>query len=277
MLKKRVLCIVMAVCVLLILTGCQEKEVFSTELPDKQAASEETMPQEQNLFGTEEPVSDPVDFDDGSYDPASEEGGEQEPVSEPAYEAAAIVTPKPVYPNTGATPVPIDPIDKPTPTPLPQLTFAYQTYTAGSLHLTFDAPSGWIVDDTQPDSYILTNPDVSMAYAASLNVRVVPVNKNYGKSDLNKELKGMLDTLASSGLKNWDPSNTANRTFLNSTGVYANYKAVTPDGEAIAGRIIVCCVNKKLYSLHVTYPRGYTETYVDKVFDQFRHTVKITE
>lgn len=280
---KRILCLVMAVCMLMVLAGCQEKEVFSTELPDKQAvqeaqnAPEEVMPQEQSLFAAEETAAAPVDFDDGSYDPASEEDGENEPVTDIAAEVVVIVTPKPEYPNTGATPVPIDPIDKPTPTPLPALTFAYQTYTAGSMHLTFEAPTGWIVDDSQPDTFILTNPDVSMAYAASLTVRATSVNKNYGKNDLSKELKGMLDTQASSGLKNWDPSNTATRTFMNTTGVYANYKAVTADGEAIAGRIIVCCVNKTLYSLHVTYPRGYTETYVDKVFDQFRHTVKITE
>lgn len=281
MLRKRILCLVMAVCALLVLTGCQEKEVFSTELPEKQAQTEnqETMPQTQNLFGTDEVGQTPVDFDDGSYDPASEEGGDEEEVTDPADVVAQVVvaiTPQPEYPNAGATPVPIDPIDKPTPTPLPTLTFAYQTYTAGSLHLTFEAPAGWIVDESQPDTYVLTNPDVSMAYAASLTVRAVPVNKKYDKSALTKELKGMLDTLGSSGLKNWEPSNTANRTFLNSTGVYANYKA-TSGKEAIAGRIIVCCVDKTLYTLHVTYPRGYTETYVDKVFDQFRHTVKITE
>lgn len=277
---KRILCLVMAVCLLLVLAGCQEKEVFSTELPDKQAAPEitaEPMPQEQNLFGTEEAKAAPVDFDDGSYDPASEEGGESEPVTDVAADVVVIVTPKPVYENTGATPVPIDPIDKPTPTPLPALTFAYQTYTIGGMHLTFEGPSGWIADESQPDTFILTNPDVSMAYAASMTVRATSVNKNYGKNDLTKELKGMLDTLASSGLKKWEPSNTATRTFMNTTGVYANYKAVTAEGEEIAGRVIVCCVNKTLYSLHVTYPRGYTETYVNKVYDQFRHTVKITD
>ena len=282
MMKKRILCLVLALCTLLVLSGCQEKEVFPTELPEKQSQAqevipEEVMPQEQNLFGTEGNNSIPEDFDDGSYDPASEEGGDREAVPDVPVQVDVVLTPAPEYPNTGATPVPIDPIDQPTPTPLPALTFAYQTYTAGSLHLTFEAPAGWIADESQPDSFSLTNPDVSMAYAANLTVRAVPVNKNYGKNDLTKELKGMMDTLASSGLKNWDPSNTANRTFLNSTGVYANYKAATADGELIAGRIIVCCVNKTLYTLHVTYPRGYTETYVDKVFDQFRHTVKITE
>ena len=58
----------------------------------------------------------------------------------------------------GASPVVIDPIDKPTPTPLPPITFAYQTYNATKLHLSFDAPAGWIVDDSASDTYILTQP-----------------------------------------------------------------------------------------------------------------------
>ena len=45
-------------------------------------------------------------------------------------------------------------------------------------------------------------------------------------------------------------------------------------GAEIAGRLIVVCVDKTLYTLHVSYPRGYTEFYVTNVYDKFRHSVK---
>ena len=160
---------------------------------------------------------------------------------------------------------------------MPPLTFNYTTYEAKSLHLSFEAPANWTIDDTQTDTYILTNPDPSMDYAAKLTVRAVPVNKQYTKSELTREIKGMLDTLSGSGeVTAFSPSNTAERTFLGSTGIYANYRAEEKaTGAEIAGRMIVVCVDKTLYSLHVTYPRGYTDFYVSNVYDKFRHSVKL--
>ncbi len=275
MMKKRMLCLLLALCAVA-LTACQEKEVFDTVPPgsratDAPAAAEE---ETQDLFGST--VVGPTDYDDGSYDPSSEEGGEWEDVQEPTGEESTMA---PVIQSeyAGATPVLIDPVDKPTPTPLPTLSFSYITYEAPSLHMTFEGPSGWTVDDTQADSYVLTNPDPNMDYAANLTVRAVPVNKAYSKSELTREVKGMLDTLSGSGeLTGFSPSNTAERTFLGTTGVYANYKAVVKEtGAEIAGRLIVACVDKTLYSLHVSYPRGYTEFYVSNVYDKFRHSVKL--
>ena len=276
MLKKRILCIAAVICVLLVMTGCQPKEVFSTELPNQKAQPvEEVVPQEQNLFGEVNPVVDePIDFDDGSYDPASEDFGEAEEV--PMGMIATVAPGSGDYPYGGASPVPIDPIDKPTPTPLPSLTFAYQTYDNAKLHLSFEAPAGWLEDEPEKDSYRLTNPDPSAIYPASMTIRAVEVNKTYNKNELTKEVKNMLSTIGSSGIKNWEPSQTASRTLLGANGVYANYKAATKDGEQIAGRVIVTCVGKTLYTLHLTYPRGYTETYVEKVFNKFRDTVKTT-
>ncbi len=269
--KQRVLCLVLAVCAL-VLTGCQQKEVFDTTLPSQR--NTDAPETSQDLYGPNE--SETVDYDDGSYDPASEEGGDWEDVGEPEAGAAATAAPVIQSDYAGATPVLIDPIDKPTPTPLPTLSFSYVTYEAASLHLTFEGPSGWTVDDTVADTYTLKNPNPAMDYPAFMTVRAVPVNKQYTKSELNREVKGMLDTLSGSGeLTGFSPSNTAERTFLGTTGVYANYKAVEKEtGAEIAGRIIVACVDKTLYSLHVSYPRGYTETYVTGVYDKFRHSVK---
>ncbi len=267
--KKRMLCLGLVLCAV-ILTGCQQKETFPTtdQLPQATATA---VSDAQNLFGST-PIPTEVNFDDGSYDPTAEEGGGEEltEVNGP--------TPTPFMQSeyAGATPVLIDPIDKPTPTPLPALTFTYATYEAPALHLTFEAPAGWMVDDSQPDTYTLTNPDPSMDYAAQLSIRAMPVSNNYSKNDLTKEVKGMLDTLASEGFKNFDRSNTATRTFMNSTAVYANYTATTMEGVHVAGRVIIACNNRTLYILHVSYPQGYTRTYVDGVYDRFRHTVKIT-
>ena len=274
--KKRILCLVLIICAAA-LSACQAKETFPTADTRTDVSEDQSMESAQNVFegAVVESTQDSEDYDDGTYDPSSEEDEYPEEIE---YTADDVETPAPFMQSeyAGATPVVIDPIDKPTPTPLPTLTFTYATYEASALHMTFDAPAGWIVDDSQTDSYTLTNPDPSMDYAANLIVRVVPVNKNYSKSDLTKEVKGMLDTTGGS-LKSFSPSKTANRTFLNSDGVYANYTAATQDGVKIAGRIIVSCVNKNLYILHVSYPQGYTETYVDGVFNKFRHTVKLAD
>ena len=271
--KKRMLCLLLALCALG-LTACQKKEVFDTVRPESRATEAPAAEPAQDLFGSA--VVGPADYDDGSYDPSSEEGGDWEDVPE-SEETAVIAAPAAGNEYAGATPVVIDPIDKPTPTPLPTLAISYVTYEASSLHMTFEGPSGWTADNSQADTYVLTNPDPSMDYAATLTVRAVPVNKQYTKSELGKEVKGMLDTLAGSGeLTGFSPSNTAERTFLGSTGVYANYKAVVKaTGAEIAGRLIVVCVDKTLYSLHVSYPRGYTEFYVSNVYDKFRHSVKL--
>ncbi|MBQ9210569.1 MAG: hypothetical protein IJ153_02620 [Clostridia bacterium] len=273
MTKKRLLCLVLALCALM-LTACQEKEVFDTLPPEGRATEAPTAEPVQDLFGST--VVGPTDYDDGSYDPASEEGGEWEDIVETVGEVA---TAAPIIQSeyAGATPVIIDPIDKPTPTPLPTLSFSYVTYEASSLHLTFEGPSGWLVDDTIADTYTLTNPDPSMDYAAYLTVRAVPVNKDYSKSELTREVKGMLDTLSGSGVfTNFSPSNTAERSFLGTTGVYANYTAVEKaTGAEVAGRLIVVCVDKTLYTLHVSYPRGYRDFYVSNVYDKFRHSVQL--
>ena len=270
--KKQVLCLILALCALA-LTGCKQREVFDTLTPEQRNAATVTQEPTQDLFGSA--VVGPQDYDDGTYDPSSEEGGEWEDVEtqEDTITAAPVIQSE----YAGATPVLIDPIDKPTPTPLPTLSFSYVTYEASSLHMTFEGPSGWTVNDTVSDTYTLTNPDGSMDYAAQLTVRAVPVNKQYTKSELTREVRGMLDTLGGDGqLKSFSPSNTAERTFLGTTGVYANYKAVvTETGVEIAGRLIVACVDKTLYSLHVSYPRGYTEFYVSNVYDKFRHSVKM--
>ncbi len=251
----------------------------------------------QNLYGnqttattvTESPSisltvdDETADYDDGSYDPASEENsGEGEVITLPdvAAEPETTSTPVPTIRSeyAGATPVVIDPIDKPTATPVPALSFSYTTYDATKLHLSFEGPVGWTVDDTDNDTYVITNPDTSADYAASMTLRVTSVTSDYSNSQLTSEVKNMLNTIKSStSFKSFSPSNTASRTLLDKAGVYANYTAVLSDGTRIAGRVHVTCLNKVLYTVHITYPRDYTDTYVDKVYKKMRDTIKITQ
>ena len=275
--KKRLICLVLLLCALLVMTACQKKETFpTTAMPTAAPTAEAQDP--QNIFG-DTPVPQDIDFDDGSYDPTQEEGGGEELLTDNGQAAVPEgPTPAPTMQSeyAGATPVLIDPIDKPTATPLPPLTFTYATYEAPALHLSFEAPAGWIVDDSQPDTYTLTNPDTSMDYAAFLSVRTVPVSKNYNKNELIKEVKGTLETLGGDGFKKFERSNTAGRKFMNTDAVYANYTGTTMDDVKVGGRIIIACADKTLYILHVACPQGYTKTYVDNVYDRFRHTVKTT-
>ena len=270
--KKRMLCLVLVLCAAL-LSACQQKETFSTEVtavPQEQSQTQAEQSAQDLFSGT---VVGTVDYDDGSYDPASEEDHEMEDVDDGPSLPTAAPTMQSEY--AGATPVVIDPIDKPTPTPLPPITFTYDTYESAALHLTFEAPAGWIADESEPDSYTLYNPDPAPDYMAWLTIRMVPVNRNYSKSDLTKEIKGMLDTIKSDGFKSFSPSNTASRTFLNTEGIYANYSGTNRDGIQVAGRVIACCVDKNLYVMHVSYPKGYTDTYVEGVFNKIRNTVKL--
>ena len=276
--KKRILCLVLVVCAALVMTACQQKETFPTSPVQQEQTQQQEAPaqNEQNIFG-DTPVPQQINFDDGSYDPTSEEGGNEEmlPIDQTAADGT---TPAPTMKSeyAGATPVLIDPIDKPTPTPLPKLAFTYATYEAPALHLTFEAPVGWLPDDSVADTYKLTNPDPSMDYPATLSIRLVPVSKNYNKNELIKEVKSALDTIGREGFQKFERSNTAGRKFMNSDGIYANYSGTTTDNVKVAGRIIISCSDKMLYILNVSYPQGYTKTYVDGVYDKFRHSVKTT-
>lgn len=277
--KKRILCLALVICAALVMTACKKKETFPTASEQADSIPTQAPAQDQqNIFG-DTPVPQPIDFDDGSYDPSSEEGGGEEKLADTeqtVFEPAETEAPFMQSEYAGATPVLIDPIDKPTPTPLPKLNFNYSTYEAPALHLSFEAPAGWLPDDSQADTYTLTNPDMSMDYAATLSIRAVPVSKNYNKNELIKEVKGTLDTIGSDGFTKFERSNTAGRKFMNVDGVYANYNGTTTEGVKMGGRLIIACTNKTLYILNVSFPQGYRDAYITNVYDKFRHSVKLT-
>lgn len=277
--KKWMLCLLLALCVFVLAScqngGNQQKYQVVTNTQNlygsAQTATEQPAPQDQTSF------VDEIDFDDGSYDPMSEEDNDADTILIEQFTAPAV-TPAPTMYSAyaGASPVVIDPIDKPTPSPLPALNFTYVTYNAAKLHLSFDGPEGWETDDAAGDTYILTNTDDRSGYRAYAVIRTSSVNSNYSSSELKTEVKQMLSTIKSDGsLKNFETTNTAARTMLDKSGVYANYTAATPDGIRIAGRVQIVCVDKVLYMLHASYPEDYRDTYVEKVFHKIRQTMKI--
>ena len=278
MLKKRILCLVLVLCAAVVMTGCQQKETFPTT-PQQYAEQPTANPEDmQNLYG-ETPLPQNEDIDWEAYNPSREEGGDQEPTGESGQQAVVPVI-RSEY--AGATPVLIDPIDRPTDTPLPPLNFTFAKYEVPALHLSFEAPEGWMQVETAADTYKIVNPTVDVSYQAYLSIRLVPVNKNYNKNDLINEVKDTLKTLSKEeNFSKFEMSRTAGRKFMNTDAIYANYTATTTGKETkpakIAGRLIIACANKTLYVLHVSYPWGYGNAYIEgdkSVYNRFRHTVK---
>lgn len=268
--KKRMICLVLILCAALILTACQQQESFPNQ-PRQDAGQ---APAAEQQAAAEEPqVQQKINYDDSPYDPASEEVGQDEPVD-------SGITPAPTMKSeyAGPTPVKIDPVDKPTATPLPNVTFSYATYTASNLHLTFDGPAGWLPDDSAGDTYTLADQNMAMDYPARVVIHTVNVGKNYTQKELTNELKAQADTIRSAnGFKTFELSNTATRFFIEEGGVYLAYKGTLNDENetGVAGRIIVNTVNKTLYVLHVSYPRGLADTYAEGVYNKIRHTMKL--
>ena len=225
-----------------------------------------------------------IDFDNGDYDPSQEEeAGDTEATVFTNPMAAALSSAPTAAPTVqseyaGATPVPLDPIDKPTPTPAPALTIAnYQVYDATKISLSFDAPVGWTVNDAASDTFILTNPDMSVDYQARMSIRAVNVSSDYGATEMKKQVMSIRDDVRSE-YSTFSPTNTATRTLLDKSGIYMDYTGTRKDtGAKVWGRIHVTCVNRTLYILQISCPQTYRETYKDKVYAKFRATVKITK
>ena len=273
--KKKIVCLALVLCAALLLTACgQQQESFPN-----QPKQDSTQTQQSNAVQIEVPAEpaqqQQVNFDDGTYDPASEEGGQQEAVS-------SVPTPTLCMQReyAGATPVRIDPIDKPTPTAVPTLTFTYAQYTASNLKLAFEGPAGWLPDESAQDTYVLSYPNPAMDYEAKIIIRSVNVGKDYTQKELIAEAKAQADALRATGeYKSFDPSDTAARFFIDGNGVYIAYKGTLNDTQetGVAGRIIVNTVNKTLYILYVTYPRALADTFAENVYNKVRHSMKLVE
>ncbi len=263
----RKISLVLLLCVLLAaLSGCASPQLFdmATQAPAGYGLPTPTI----------EPTAVPQGDTDVAGDPLGEEDSGGDITAETPQDVASVET----YAYAGSTPLPLDPIDMPTPTPRPALTFSYTTYEATKLGLKFDGPVGWTSDDSIDDTFTLTEPEKRDNYTAFITIRKVPVNKDYNQSDLVKEVQGMLDTISSTNFNksDWRPSNTAERTLMDHDGVYADYQGTLVDGTRVRGRVHVICIDKVLYSVHMSHAAGYNSDYL-KNHAKIRETMTLTK
>lgn len=131
-----------------------------------------------------------------------------------------------VYPYAGSTPIPLDPVDAPTPTPRPELSFSYTPYTA-AIGLTFEAPVGWLVDESVNEVFVLTEPVEQMKdnQQCVVTISAIPVTSNYTENNLKTEVTQRLSTISATNFAEWKPSLTATRYLMGS-------KAFTPTTAA---------------------------------------------
>ena len=228
-----------------------------------------------NNGGTQQTQNNTAPTDE--YDPLAEE----EEWEAPALPTQVAVTPTPAptvrSEYAGATPVVIDPIDKPTPTAVPALQVSYTTYDAIKLGLSFEGPAGWLKDDSAADTFIIQNPNARIDYPATLTIRAEQVSSDYSTSDLKSVINNMLDAIGNAGFEDYNPSNTDTRSLLGKTGVYANYNGTLSDGRQVSGRVHAVCVDRVLYTIHLTAPKAQWNDYKEKVYDHMKDTLTITK
>lgn len=216
-------------------------------------------------------TADPAeqDWDNMDYDPTQEDNVV---IPEDDYDVAATV-----YPYAGATPMPLDPIDKPTATPRVPLTFAnYQTYNASKLGLSFEGPVGWLVDDSTADAFTISDPEVRDGYQAYMTVTARNVGGTYSAADLKDEVKAMLSAIGSKNHTSWRPSNVDDRRLMGLEGKYANYQGTLVEGTRVRGRIAAICSGNTLITVHMSVPANFNSDYLDGVYKKLETTLAET-
>ena len=267
--KKRLMLALMLLLCAMLLVSCGEKQKF-----DVLTAPTGNNQQTQQNMGAQSTLPNEED----NYDPLAEEDA-WEPADLPD-QPVVTATPAPTVRSeyAGATPVVIDPIDKPTPTAVPKLAVSYVGYDAKTLGVSFEGPAGWTKVEDTDGTFILQNPNARMDYAATLTLRAEKVAGDYSTDSLKSVVNSMLDSIgASVEWANYDPSQTAGRTLLGKDGVYANYTGTLATGEKVAGRVHAVCVDKKLYTIHLTAPQAQWNDYKDMVYDKVRDTLTIVK
>ncbi len=270
--KKRLMLALLLILCAALLASCSGKNKKYDMLNSNNSGTnpQNTNPQSnvQQSVGTQQ--DDPL----AEEDDYGEDWAEQLPT-----QVVPTPTPAPTVRSqyAGATPVVIDPIDKPTPTPVPKLSVTYIPYDAIKLGLSFEGPAGWLQDDSSADTFIIQNPNALIDYPATLTLRAEKVSSDYSTDNLKTIIKGMLDSIGNVGFDDYEPSQTAGRTLLGKNGVYANYEGTLEDGRQVAGRVHAVCVDRVLYTIHLTAPKAQWNDYKNMVYDKLRDTLVITK
>jgi len=261
---KKWMLVAMAALVVLSLTACATRDpendfAVATQKPIGMPVVQQT-PVPAPVY--EEPEQD---WDEIDYDPAAEDDVVLDEV-----EAT-------VYPYAGATPMPLDPIDKPTATPRAPLTFAnYQVYNASKLGLSFEGPTGWLVDDAEADTFVITDPEVRDDYQAYMVISARNVGGSYSGADLKDEVKAMLSSIGSKNYTSWKPSSVEDRKLMGKDGKYANYRGTLVDGANVRGRIAAICSGNTLITVHMSVPANFNSDYLDGVYKKLEATLTET-
>lgn len=263
--KKLILITALALMVLL-MAGCQPKDVV--EAPANEPAESGAQLQQSPLelpAATEVIEGLPI-----GYDPASEEG-DSVPIPDAQFNSSGIAL------HAGSTPIPLDPVDLPPPTDRPDLTFTFSTYTATNLGITFESVAGYLVDDSQPDVYILTEPMEQQKdnYSVVFTFSRTSVTNTYNLNNLRSDLRAFAADLGKVNYQEWRVSDTAERTLLGKPGYYITYRGVLPDGTIVRGRVHMALLdNNRVLSIHYTGPGEYNTDYSNNVFARIRSTLK---
>lgn len=180
----------------------------------------------------------------------------------------------PLY--AGSTPIPLNPVDMPTPTPRQALAFTYATYTAANLGLTFESVAGYTVDDSQPEAYVLTEPEAQKKdnYPVVFTFARSAVTSSYTAANIRTDLRTFAEDLGKINYKEWRMSETSERTLLGKPGYYITYRGVQHDGTIVRGRVHMALLdNNRLLTLHYTGPGEYNSDYTN-VYYRIRDTLK---
>ncbi len=203
------------------------------------------------------------------YDPASEEDAGMITADTQVDELGV-----PLY--AGATPIPLDPIDMPTPTPRQALTFTFASYTASKLGLTFESVAGYNVDDSQPDTFILTEPAEQQKDNVTVQfiLQQSTVTANFSQNNIKQDVRTYVTDLGKVNYKDWRLYDTAERTLMGKQGYYVNYRGVMHDDTVVRGRVHMALMdNNKLLMLHFVCPANFNSDYT-KVYGHIRDTLK---
>ncbi len=287
--KRTALALVCLAALALLLTGCQEQQQDSfPEVTQYIGPAETAAPPTAAPTADDTGSADTVDFTEA--DALSEEddtvAGTVDTLDfDPGFVAQTSLFSlntqddpnATAYPYTGSTPIPLDPIDGPTPSPQATLSFTYISYSPASVGVTFEAPAGWIADDTFNEVFTLSEPESQMknGQLGIINVYAVPVTSNYSEAQLAQEIKQRLNTIGSLNFTEWKPSLTATRYLMGSKGVYANYYGTLVTGVEVGGRIHAATIDNVLYCIQITYPLAFREDFMN-VFSQLRETIQRT-
>ena len=260
--KKWMLVLLLALSVLT-LSSCRQQESPSQDSGMQPLGQLQQSPLEQ-------PQESVVEGLPPGYNPSVEEG-DSIPLPDAQFDELGVAM------HAGATPIPLDPVDMPPPTKRPELTFNFATYTASKLGISFESVAGYIVDDSQPDVYVLTEPieqqkdNYSVVFTFSRNA----VTAGYSISNLRADLRNFAYDLGKINYQEWRVSNIAERTLLGKPGAYVTFRGVMYDGTIVRGRVHMALLdNNRVLTIQYSGPGEYNTDYSDNVFKRIRSTLK---